>query len=599
MPASEVARRRAAASFPWKAFLAHGVLSLAAWTSLVLLVDPAFADGSPLHGEYGIALRNALPCAVLGAVLLAVTRRFALSLWLCGLLVGATYAVNALKLRHLRTPLLPMDFSAAAQNLGHGVLGHFVPRDSAAVLACAAAVLVAVVLALRERPLAGLRRVPRAILFAVGAALGGTLLAGAAPWDRLYARELLDFQPWAPRYSMDHAGLVAGLLRYRWEMLEPAVVPPPAAAAELLQRRCTAPTPVRAELPDIVVVQAEAFSDPARIDGIDAATTLPNYRRLAQRAVHGDLWVPTFGGGTIRTEFEVLTGLGLRFFPADMYPYFRLVRARLPGLVSALARHGYRRIALHPNDPTFWNREWAFDALGFEEFDSMNGGADLAHDGRHASDDALVERILERLPASGPPTFVFAITMEGHAPYDAEAVIDPARRDAWPLPPGLDAVATTELRHYLYHIENADRALGRLADALARRPRRALLLFYGDHLAALPTVYDRLGLKDTRTAMAQPVPWLLFDSAASTSARVDTAAFFLPGQLLAAAGIGDVPWFRLTESIRADTTVDSVFEPADAEAFRDLSILHQLGHDRALFRAEPRCAAPAGAAPVR
>ena len=114
--------------------------------------------------------------------------------------------------------------------------------------------------------------------------------------------------------------------------------------------------------------------------------------RLAKRGLSGNLKVPTYAGGTIRTEFEVLTGLALEFFPGVQYPYFEIADKPIPGIVRTLSQQGYRTTAIHPNSGVFWNRNQAYRQIGFDEFVSghafdPNGGpveGDLDLAGRDA-----------------------------------------------------------------------------------------------------------------------------------------------------------------------------------------------------------------------
>ena len=78
------------------------------------------------------------------------------------------------------------------------------------------------------------------------------------------------------------------------------------------------------QTPDIVVVQSESFFDPSVVRGLDGEDFAPNLHRLAKEGSSGGLHVPTYGGGTIRTEFEVLTGLSLRYFPTLQFPYLQM-----------------------------------------------------------------------------------------------------------------------------------------------------------------------------------------------------------------------------------------------------------------------------------
>ena len=61
--------------------------------------------------------------------------------------------------------------------------------------------------------------------------------------------------------------------------------------------------------PNILFVQLEAFMDPTEVKGIKySEDPIPNFRKLTQTFTHGMASAPTTGGGTVRTEFEVMTG---------------------------------------------------------------------------------------------------------------------------------------------------------------------------------------------------------------------------------------------------------------------------------------------------
>jgi len=580
--------------------IAGSLLALALLSLIVVALDPAFQDVDT-GTEWLLPVLNALPVLAACLLVLALTRRPLLSLWLGAVVLALLYGINALKLEHLETPLLPADFMMlTTPRASAGLLRHYLPASVDAWAPWLGVMLVTAGLARWERPWRGSGGRRRSLPLLAAGLVVVTLVTGVQPWRLLYAQEKVAFVPWSPRETVSNIGLVAGLLRFRWQYSEPVPTPDRAAAAALLAQMPagTAPRPPPAALPDIVIVQSESFFDPGRLQGLQQREHLPHYRRLAREAIHGDLWVPAFGGGTIRTEFEVLTGLAMRHFPQNEYPYFQLVGNGLPGLVSVLAAQGYRSLALHPNDPAFWNRAAALKNLGIERFESEADFAGAPRDGFFVSDQALAERIVERLPDSGPPQLIVAISMELHGPYDAsKPLAEPRRRDAIEVPARLRPASAGRLRTFLYHLGNADRALGWLADALRQRERRTLLLFYGDHLPGLPITFETLGFVDGHPPHQQPVPWLLLDSAAPQAAREDSASFMLPGRLLALLGIDD-PWFALTEKLRQETVFGPAFVPAGDAGLAALSQLRQRGEQPPAVEAatEEAAAAPSAAA---
>jgi hypothetical protein len=244
----------------------------------------------------------------------------------------------------------------------------------------------------------------------------------------------------------------------------------------------------------------------------------------------------------------MLTGLSLRYFDNLQFPYLQMNSKTVPSLVRTLNSHGYDTMALHGNDPTFWNRSTAFKVLGFNRFVSQSSfPATAANDGKYMADSAMTDEIMAQMKDSGPPQFVFAISIEAHGPYDVEPA-HADERDAIAVPNGLGDVDKRQLQNYIYHLHHADAELGRLVAWLAKRNRPSLVLFYGDHLPGLTDSYRTTGFVDGQDMLSQAGTWLLVDphNTHGKPTTMETAAWLLPGKLLEQAGIHDDPYFALT-----------------------------------------------------
>ena len=568
--------------------MATQIALVLAMTVLFVLLT-GLMDGGPgvlpsrLLDQPRFPLANAWPGLLLAGLLLAMTRRLLLSFGLAYLLQALIYAVNRLKVANLGTPLLPADFRMVGQlrKGGAHLLAGYLPHSPWPYLALLAAVLILVAMWRLEPPLFA-RRTGGKRLAASGALLLllGSLLGGWSGWARIYNGHVLWLEPWSAASTRQHAGLVSELTMFRLQYAQNKPKPDRAAAEQLIRQsagplRQSLATPNAATLPDIVVVQSESFFDPSIMKGYANADLTPNLRRLARHGTSGALHVPTFGGGTIRTEFEMLTGLSLRYFDDMQFPYLQMGHKQVPSLVHVLDAHGYATVAVHGNDPSFWNRSSAFKALGFQRFVSQaDFPRDAPNDGKYMADSAMTDEILRQLKDSGPPQFIFAISIEAHGPYDVPPK-DTAARDAIAVPAGIEGKDKLELQNYLYHMQHADQQLGRLAAALARRQRPTLLLFYGDHLPALTNVYRTDGFVDGGGMLAQPGTWLLLDPRGNDQPlHEDTAAWLMPGQLLAAAGIHDSAYFALTGDVgprlAALTRAPGAAPPYEDDAIRRL-----------------------------
>jgi hypothetical protein len=511
-----------------------------------LLAQPAFP------------LANAMPGVLLAMLLLVLTRRVVLSFGLAYLAQAAMYGVNALKVENLGTPLLPADFRMVGQLSKGGlhVLGSYLPHSPWPYLAMLAGIAVMAAAWRLEPPLFERRTGGKRLV--AGSLLGGTLatlLVGVPGWGNLYNGHKLWLEPWSAAATTSHSGLVSSLVMFHLQdrrikqKADPHAVDNLfASTGDAVRARMQRPVGEGTALPDIVVIQSESFFDPSTLCGYEDAQLTPNLTRLAAEGMSGPLHVPTYGGGTIRTEFEVLTGLSLRYFGNMQFPYLQLNNKVVPSMVRTLRSHGYETVAIHGNDPTFWNRNTAFKALGFDRFVSQSGfPAHAAMDGKYMADSAMTDEIVAQLKDSGPPQFLFAISLEAHGPYDVTPK-DPAARDAIPVPAAVNAKDKLEVQNYIYHIQHADQELGRLAALLAKRNRPTLLLFYGDHLPGLTDAFRATGFVDGQNMLSQAGTWLLVDPRNPGSAqRVDMASWMLPGLLLERAGIHDDAYYALTQ----------------------------------------------------
>ncbi|HEY4092211.1 MAG TPA: LTA synthase family protein, partial [Luteibacter sp.] len=396
----------------WRATLDRVILPVS--LALVFVFYTGFLDGNPGVASSAWATQplhlfaNALPGLLCATLLLVLTRRAVLSFALAFVAQGLVLSISAIKMQNLGSPLLPADFRMVGQlkNGGLHLLGGYLPASPWPYLAIAAAIALVVALAKYEPPLFARRTHGLRLLSGVSLiALVGTLFAGLPAWSHMYNNGALSIQPWSASDNARDNGVVTTLVQFRLQNAGKKTKADPAEAGQFIaasdsslrQHMANAATNQR-QTPDIVVVQSESFFDPSVINGLQDENFAPNLHRLAQHASSGQLHVPTYGGGTIRTEFEVLTGLSLRYFPTMQFPYLEMHSGVMPGMVRALRSHGYETIAVHGNDPGFWNRTSAFKSLGFDRFVSQTAfPADARKHGELMPDSAMTDQIMAQL----------------------------------------------------------------------------------------------------------------------------------------------------------------------------------------------------------
>lgn len=284
------------------------------------------------------------------------------------------------------------------------------------------------------------------------------------------------------------------------------------------------------EMPSVVVVVDETFSDLTQLAGTDWGYAGPvRYNALDDALMRGDLTVSVYAGGTCNTEFELLTGLSLGFVGEGTYPFSFYDLSEAPSLPRQLASLGYVTTAMHPNLPTNYNRAVAYPALGFDGFLSEEDfeGAEWFHSG--VSDEETFDRVLELLESDERPQLIYDLTMQNHSPYNQNNLGEVPQYAF----DGLDAGGREQLSEYLACIEETDRALDEFLGRLREIDRPVVVLFLGDHQSYVaPWMNDILHSDEPESVRSLHLYettyclWANYDVAgrAQTSTRVDASA---------------------------------------------------------------------------
>ena len=83
--------------------------------------------------------------------------------------------------------------------------------------------------------------------------------------------------------------------------------------------------------------------DPTEVEWLQfSEDPIPNLRKMFQNYSSGYFKAPSVGAGTANTEFEVLTGMSMRFFGPGEYPYKTYAKTKyVESAASALSALGY------------------------------------------------------------------------------------------------------------------------------------------------------------------------------------------------------------------------------------------------------------------
>lgn len=246
------------------------------------------------------------------------------------------------------------------------------------------------------------------------------------------------------------------------------------------------------EYPNILFLQLESFIDPMTIKSIELSEDpCPNFRRLLSEYSSGELTVPACGAGTANVEFEVLTGLSVKFFGPGEYPYKAVLKEKTgESLAYDLNSIGYTSHAIHNHRAVFYNRNTVFSNIGFDTFTSIEYMKNVVKTPKNwAKDGVLVECIEDALDSTEGRDMIYTISVQGHGKYPSEEVI---KNPKIKVLSAADEESKWKFEYYVNQIYEMDKFIGELIEMLSERDEPIMLAMYGDHIPAIDLTEDDL-----------------------------------------------------------------------------------------------------------
>lgn len=268
------------------------------------------------------------------------------------------------------------------------------------------------------------------------------------------------------------------------------------ALMEYLSQYIDEVLPEGKELPNIIVIMNESFSDLSYMGKLKTDNKyMPFFNSLTRKYPHGKLLVSVLGGGTCNTEFEFLTGLSMLNVPSGSYVYMQHITDDIPSMASYLEQYGYQTVAMHPFYEICWKRNSVYRFMGFDDFIS---GEDMSDDhGLYQSADRWnkgfgdnVEYIRTLISDSyfykqvinqfenktSDRIFIFGVTVQNHSTYeydgdDFETTVHITGYDG----------EYPRAEQYLSLIKASDEALEELITYFEGVDEDTMIVFFGDH----------------------------------------------------------------------------------------------------------------------
>lgn len=276
----------------------------------------------------------------------------------------------------------------------------------------------------------------------------------------------------------------------------------------------------RKDMPNIVFIQLESFFDPYEVEFFTTSEDpIPNFRKLMKEYSTGYFKAPSVGAGTANTEFEVLTGMSMRYFGPGEYPYKTVLKTtQAESAATALKQFGYGAHALHNNGGNFYSRADVFNNMGFDSYTSKEFMNILqVTENGWAKDGILTQHIKNAMDSTEQQDFVFGITVQGHGDYPEEKVLENPKIKVQGIE---DEGRTNAWEYYVNQLYETDQFIGDLIGMLEEREEPAVLVLYGDHL---PTM--GLEAKDLKNRYLYNTNYVIWDNIGLKKVDENLAAY--------------------------------------------------------------------------
>ena len=284
--------------------------------------------------------------------------------------------------------------------------------------------------------------------------------------------------------------------------------------------------------PNIIFVQLESFFDPTEVNFLNFnKDPIPNFRNLMENFSNGYFTAPSIGAGTSNTEFEILTGMSLRYFGPGEYPYKTILKENTcESIAFDLRNFGYNSHAIHNNGGNFYSRAKVFNNIGFDTFTSKEFMNVLEYTKKGwAKDNILLKSINDALNSTENTDYIFTITVEGHGDYPKEKVLDNPEITILGVD---DEKLKNSWEYYCNLLYDVDKFIGDLINMINERNEKSIICFYGDHI---PTM--NLKPSDVKSRYLYNTNFAIWDNLNLKKEQKDLNAYQLTSYVLDRIGI--------------------------------------------------------------
>ena len=307
--------------------------------------------------------------------------------------------------------------------------------------------------------------------------------------------------------------------------------------------------------PDVILILNETFYDLNRVIDASADNGYLDYFYSLENVTRGYALVPSIGGGTNVSEYELLTGNSSELYPGTT-PFNDLNLSGAYSAATLLKECGYSVLAAHPSDAAHYNRKYGYTELGFDTQIFEDGFADLAYSRYYPTDSSVYRNLIDFYEAMGDaPRFLYMLTIQNHGDYTRnEAELDTVHVNH-------DFGAyTDQINEYLTSIKMSDEALKELIDYYSTSERPVIICMVGDHCPSFAKEMELECTEDERELLLRETPFMIWSNYLEGEGDIGVISLnYLMPLLLKQAGLPLTAYYSYLTELMDDVPVMTGF----------------------------------------
>jgi len=238
---------------------------------------------------------------------------------------------------------------------------------------------------------------------------------------------------------------------------------------------------------NVIAIMLEAYNDFSKFKEIKFKEDIySKFHKIQDKSISGTLITTVFGGGTIVTERNFLTG----------YYSFPSYRKNTNSYVWYFKEQGYRTEANHPIYGAFYNRQSVNSNLGFDDYYNYENRYSKIQE-NFVNDHIFFEDIIKGFEASkanNTPYFNFSVTYQNHGPYNTRSY---EGKPYYFNQGKMSEEGYNTINEYFKGIKDTNDALYELINYFEKEEQPTIIILFGDHnpfLGDNALAYNELGI---------------------------------------------------------------------------------------------------------